>query len=201
MDWKHQPPRVNWGNGKLHDVVSTWVFFKNPRMDDIPATWRCCWSEYFREYFEGTWLSWYPNHDLHTSYIMNNPEAPDRFSVILGDASHNFSLPSQNLPQHSSVRQIILLLRDAYKSLATHYKQATFSGIVWERNNLDVCIVSTKRWVPCTEGVPYHRSTSCFWSDMVHFVSACTDHRYGEGGGSCAWWPACLGTEIFSHRP
>lgn len=65
-----------------------------------------------------------PKHDLHTSYIMNNPEAPDRFSVILGDASHNFSLPSQNLPRHSSVRQIILLLRDAYKSLATHYKQA-----------------------------------------------------------------------------
>lgn len=32
---------------------------------------------------------------------MNNPEAPDRFSVILGDVSHNVWLPSQKLPQRS----------------------------------------------------------------------------------------------------
>lgn len=97
-----------------------------------------------------------PNHDLHTSYIMNNPEAPDRFGVILGDVSHNF------WPQHSSVRQIILLLRDAYKSLATHYKQAIFltscgKGTTWMYGSCP-----RKDECPCTEGVPYHRSTSCF---------------------------------------
>lgn len=58
-----------------------------------------------------------PKHDLHTSYIMNNPEAPDRFSVISGDASHNFSLPSQKFastffrsPDHSAVARCLQVI-------------------------------------------------------------------------------------------